>query len=378
MVKQKIEELYFKQSKIWRILLNIVESSRIGSAYLFSGPQGSGKEALAIKFAQFLNCELKSKFCCNKCSSCKRFFRLQHENLNLIFPLPTPKNSNKDNLNFIDSKIIDILIKEIDTKANDIFHKIKMPKSNRILIQSIRNLRKSLYLKNENKGRKIVLIFDSHLLSSGQGESANALLKLLEEPPKYTTFILVSDKPNLLLPTIRSRCQQMNISKFKEDFLLKWLNEKNITKSHIELIAGLCDGNIYQAKFLISQSLDEILLLLSEIIKNISNNKSNEWRDFVQVYSKMANQNYELFSFHFVMLKIWFQSVNRLRKNLKHILHKTSLKLGMKRLIKKFPNADFCSITYEIEKTNLAVSKHLYMPLELTNFLIKVKRHLNK
>ena len=58
-LSKKHRDLYFKQSKIWRILLNIVESSRIGSAYLFSGPQGSGKEALAIKFAQFLNCELK-------------------------------------------------------------------------------------------------------------------------------------------------------------------------------------------------------------------------------------------------------------------------------------------------------------------------------
>ena len=378
MVEQKIEEIYSVQSRVWQVLSKIAISSRIGSSYLFSGPKGSGKEALAIKFSQILNCDIKSNLPCNKCSSCKRFNKLQHENLNLVFPLPTPKKFVKSNLNFIDSNIIDIVAKEINSKAKDLFYKIKIPKSNRILIQSIRKLRTSLYLKSEMNGRKIVLIFDAHLLSSGQGESANALLKLLEEPPKQTTLILVTDNPTLLLPTIRSRCQKVNISKFEDASIINWLKLKEVKEIHIPIITGLSDGNIHQAKFLISQSLDDLLLLLSENIKKISNNNSHEWRDFIQIYSKMANQDYELFSFHFLMLKIWFQSVNRLRKNLEHLLHETPLKLGMERLIKNFPNADYSSITYEIEQTNFAVSQHLYMPLELTNFLIRVKKKLNK
>jgi len=78
------------------------------------------------------------------------------------------------------------------------------------------------------------------------------------------------------------------------------------------------------------------------------------------------------------MLKTWFNSLNRLRKNLDHVLHKTPLKLGMERLIKKFPNADYSSIIFEIERTSLSVPQHFHMPLELTNLLIKIKKKLNK
>ena len=86
------------------------------------------------------------------------------------------------------------------------FHKINVPKARRITIDSIRFLRKSLYLKSQASGRKIVIIFDAHLLTEGGGESANALLKMLEEPPGNTSLILVtSNKSKLPLTIISSR-----------------------------------------------------------------------------------------------------------------------------------------------------------------------------
>ena len=378
MATKKMREIYNAQSRVWNFLSKIVGSSRIGSSYLFSGPEGCGKEAFSIKFFQLLNCEKRVKKPCDNCPSCRRALKLQHEKLNLILPLPTPKKSIKDNSIFIDSKTSDIIQKEISLKARDLFYKIKIQKSNRILIQSIRNLRKSLYLKSNKKGRKVVLIFDAHLLSAGQGESANALLKLLEEPPNQTTLILVTDNSTLLPLTIKSRCQEINFPRLDESFIVNWLKEKGIPHHHIPLIAGLSGGNIYQTEFLISQSLDKLFLELSELVKKISNKSSDAWREFSQTYSKMAIHDYKLFVFHFFMLKVWFSSLNRLRKNLEHVLHKTPLKLGMERLIKKFPNADYSSIIFDIERTNLSVPQHLHMPLVLTNLLIKIKKNLNK
>ena len=175
MVEKEIKDLYFSQSKVWGLLSKINKSKKIGSTYLFSGPQGSGKEAISIKFAQLINCEKQLEFPCYNCPSCKRFACLQHENLNIILPLPTPNNS-KNPKNFIDKKIAEILANEISFKAKDLFHKIKIPRANRILIQSIRNLRSNIYLKSLTSGRKVVLFFDAHILSRGQGESANSLL----------------------------------------------------------------------------------------------------------------------------------------------------------------------------------------------------------
>ena len=377
MVEQEIKDLLFSQSKVWSLLSKINKSKKIGSTYLFSGPEGSGKEAIAIKFAQLINCEQQLEFPCNNCGSCKRFGLLQHENLNIILPLPTPKKSTNPK-NFMDSKVAEIYSNEILHKAEDLFHKIKIPKANRILIQSVRNLRSNIYLKSQPLGRKIIIFFDAHFLSRGQGESGNSLLKLLEEPPNGTTFILITDKSSSLLPTIRSRCQDVNIYKLDQSFMIKWLKRKNIKEPHLLLIAGLSDGNIHHAKFLISQSFEKFLSLLSETINCITNKKPEQWRAFVLNYSKMVTQNIELFSFHFCMLKVWFQGLNRLKMNLAHLLHETSLRNGMDKVNKKFPNADFHEIIFEIEKTRTAPIRQLYMPLELTNLLIRIKKHLEK
>ena len=153
---------------------------------------------------------------------------------------------------------------------------------------------------------------------------------------------------------------------------------KNIKESHLLLIAGLSDGNIHHAKFLISHSFDKFLLSLSETVNVITNKKSEEWRTFVLNYSKMITQDIELFSFHFSMLKIWFQSLNRLKMNLVHLLHETALRKGMDKINKKYPKADIYEIIFEIERTRIAPMSQIYMPLELTNFLIRVKKHLEK
>ena len=135
-----------------------------------------------------MNCEAPNTLPCDRCPSCQRFKQLQHEKLKLVFPLPAPKKKTETEAEF-DSSSLGLVAEAIKKKADDPFYKIQIPKANRILIQSIRDLRKTLYLKSDNPGRKMVLFFDAHLLSAGQGEAANALLKILEEPPGTTTLM---------------------------------------------------------------------------------------------------------------------------------------------------------------------------------------------
>ena len=147
---------------------------------------------------------------------------LQHEKLKIIIPLPTPKTS-KDDYN---SLITDEYIEAINKKSLEPFYKIIIPKSKRILIQSIRHIKKTLYLTQNNSGMNIVVIFDSELLCEGQGESGNARLKILEEPPENTTIILVSDHKKMLFETIISRCQSVNVPPLQDKYILKWLIKK--------------------------------------------------------------------------------------------------------------------------------------------------------
>lgn len=364
------------QPRVWDRLSQIGSSEQLGSAYLFSGPPGCGKEGIAIQFAQLLNCESDSDDSCGNCPSCKRFFRLQHENLKLIFPLPTPKkNTDRENTG-IDQKDLQMVTDAIAQKSGDPFFKMQIPRANRILIQSIRELRKSLYLKSETSGRKMVLIFDAHLLSSGQGEAANALLKLLEEPPENTTIVLVTDYIELLLPTILSRCQRIRFPRLDDSYIQNWFEMKMIKNEDIPYLTGLSRGNLHQARFLISQSVGDLMTLIGGLIKTITQDDPDQWRKFTQTYSKLAKQDQKTFSFHFIILKIWFQSANRFQKNLDDLLHHTSFKPGMERMIKAHPDADFSAVAFALEDAANAIPQNLYMPLVLINLLLHIQKHL--
>ena len=380
MVKKKISRfgLLSSQAKVWEQLKKITVSHRLGSAYLFCGPSGSGKEYIATKFAQMLNCEKQIGSICRNCSSCKRSEILQHENINLVFPLPVMKKKSVDSMDEFEKSNVDVITDNIKKKASNPFHKIQLPNANRILIQSIRLLRRTLYLKTQNVGRKIVLVFDAHLLNSGQGEAANAFLKILEEPPSNTTIILVTDYIELLLPTILSRCQKIAFSKLNNEYLEEWCSINKVKKAHVPLVIGLSEGDVHKAKLLISQPLEKNMSSISLLVKVISEEDPGQWRKLINTYSRYSKQNKSEFYFHFNMLKIWFQAANRLTKNIDHVLHKTSFVEDMKIFIKRNPNADFCSIIYELEKPMEAVKNNYYMPLVLINLLLEIQKHFKQ
>ena len=380
MVKKEISTsgIMSSQKKVWEQLKKIAISNRLGSAYLFYGPSGSGKEYIATKFAQILNCENKTGSICRNCPSCKRSEILQHENINLVFPLPVMKKKSIDSIDEFEKRDIDTITDNIKKKTKDPFHKIQIPNANRILIQSIRVLRRTLYLKTQNTGRKMVLVFDAHLLNSGQGEAANAFLKILEEPPLNTTIILITDYMELLLPTILSRCQKIVFPTLNNEYLEEWCGVNKVKKDQIPFVIGLSEGNVHKAKILISQPIDKTMSSISSLVKVIAEENPGQWRKLVDTYSKYSKQNKSEFYFHFNMLKIWFQAANRLTKNIGHILHKTSFIEDMKIFIKRNPNADYLSIIYELEKPMEAVKKNYYMPLVFINILLQIQKHIKQ
>jgi len=380
MANQKIEtkDIIASQELVWDRLREIQTSNKIGSAYLFSGPPGCGKEGIAIKFSQMLNCEINRDDICDNCPSCVRSSKLQHENVKVLFPLPTPKNSSGNEVAGIDKKDIDLVTNEIQKKSIDPYHKIIIPKANRILIQSIRELRRNLYLKSEASGRKVVLVFDAHLLSVGQGEAANAFLKLLEEPPSNTTIVLVTDHVELLLPTIISRCQRIGFPRLDDRYIGICLQSKIEKKEDLSFFVGLSRGNMHSAYFFISQSIKEITDLIKYLIDSTTKDDTEKWRKFIQDYAKLAKQEKDRFGYHFMLLKIWYQSVNRLQKGIGDPLHDTPFKIGMETFISTYPTAKVLSIVVDLEETVRAIPMNLYMPLVLTNLLLKTQKNLRQ
>lgn len=366
------------QTNVWNRLVKIIESNRIGNAYLFSGPEGCGKEATAISFAAALNCKGEDALC-GICTSCKRFASLQHEHLHIVTPLPRVKDGvdrDTDVLTIIGKNNHELLTDLLRKKGSDPFVKIQLPKSNRILINSIRELRKKLYLKSIDQGVKTVLIFDAHYLSIGDGASANALLKILEEPPSKTTLILVTNHKSLLLPTIQSRCQQIDFPPLPEDIIQSYFESTGISSKESEFYAVLADGNIQRAKYLQKRSVKIILEEMKEQVEAIVNSNSAGWRKFINEMSRLARSDIEEFKYKLFLVQTWFLQTYRIKQNLTAPLAQNGFADSITSFSTLFPGADFSAINSAIEDAINSINKNFYMPLKLTNMLIDIQHHL--
>ncbi len=364
--------LNFAQKEIWSRLVKKAESGNIANAYLFSGPAGTGKEGLALMFAQLINCMSSETEICFKCDSCIRFKSLQHEKLKIIVPLPAPKSNKDDDYQLIS----DDYIEAINKKSIDPFYKIKLPKSKRIIIQSIKHLKKKIYLNQANGGRNIVVIFDSELLCEGQGESGNALLKILEEPPDDTTFILVSDHKKMLFQTIISRCQLVETPIIPDVYILDWFNNQNVEKS--EFLVFLSRGNMHQAKFLLSQPVEKTTSTIERLINLLLQKNSNQWRNFTESYSRLSLKDSKKFEHHFNLISLWFRAANRYRQGLNSGFDKTNLLPQIVDFNEVYPKANIYAIILCLEDVSRSISQNLFMPLILLNMILDIQKNLNE
>ncbi|MEE9572037.1 MAG: hypothetical protein V3W20_03215 [Candidatus Neomarinimicrobiota bacterium] len=366
------------QSVIWDLLEKTIENNKIGNAYLFSGPSGVGKEAMAIEYGAAINREhLKDDKSLAE-ASYTRFKTLQHELLKLIVPLPVGK-TQKNNVNILESlnnADLELLKYNIEQKSINPFHKISLPNATRIRINSIRELRKSLYLKSNDIGRKIVLIFDAHLLNAGQAESANALLKILEEPPPITTLILVTDNKNQLLPTILSRCQHIDFPPLTKETIKNTLLENNIESESAELIAGISQGDLRKALEISKDSIENLIKLIQELSTSVIKEDGKGWRKFVTDKSQVIRKDVSAFEYQIFLLQLWFKSVFRLRIGVSDELQRPELMNFMHQFNQKYPKADLHKIDVLLEDSIEAIGKNLYMSLILTNLLVNIQRHL--
>ena len=374
MVNKKIVsyDIINAQNKIWERLVKKSESGSIANAYLFSGPIGSGKEKLALMFAQLLNCKSSKSKICFHCDSCIRFKSLQHEKLKIITPLPAPK-INKDDYN---SLISDEYIEAIHQKSLDPFYKIMIPKSKRILIQSIRDIKKTIYLNHDNTGRYIVVIFDSELLCEGQGESGNALLKILEEPPENTTIILVSDHKKMLFQTIISRCQSVDVPPLPDEYILKWLMKKKVENA--ELLVSICRGNMHQAKLLSIRPTAKIINTIEKLLNTLIQNNPGQWRNFTDYYSRLCTKDIKEFGYHMNLISIWFMGAIRQRQGLNSGFDNTKLFNQIVSFNETYPKANIYAIILCLEDVLRSVSQNLFMPLILLNMILDIQKNLNE
>ncbi len=217
-------------------LIKSVREGRVPHAQLFTGPTGVGKLQLAIAYAQYLACPNRTETdSCGTCPSCLQYQKLQHPDLHFAFPII--KDDSRDVCDDFAAEWRDIILTQGYFDLED-WHKALGVETKQSMIyekESSEILRK-LSLKAFGDGYKVMIIWQPEKMNA---TCANKLLKLLEEPPEKTLFLLVSEHPEQLLTTILSRVQQIRVPR---------LSESELTDLFGANIAHIANGSYLAAK----------------------------------------------------------------------------------------------------------------------------------
>lgn len=225
--------MYFKdvvgQRAIWRHLMQGVQEERIPHAQLFAGPPGTGKLAMAIVYARYLVCNGKGKSDmfstgpadgpCGHCPSCVKMNKLVHPDVHFMMPLFKKKEGShdKDNYPQSDDFIYEWREALLDNPYMDLNEWLTIAgasnQQGEIFVAQANEIIRKLSLRSSEGGYRVVIVWLPEKMNDA---CANKLLKLIEEPPSETVFILVSNEAERILPTIQSRCQRINFRPIAE------------------------------------------------------------------------------------------------------------------------------------------------------------------
>jgi len=230
-------------------LAGAIATSRFPQATLFTGPPGVGKQRLALWAAQGLLCAAPSQGVpCGECDGCRRARDLTHPDLHWFVPIPRPKAGDADKQVEEARETLGAAIAE--RRENPLWQPPDRMSSHSLA--SVRLLHRMAWVTPFSGERKVFVLGDAERLvvQEASQEAANALLKVLEEPPQDTTLILTAADPEALLPTIRSRLVTLRVSRVTDGDVRRFLStelDPPLAGRALERRTVLAEGSIGRA-----------------------------------------------------------------------------------------------------------------------------------
>lgn len=231
------------QPRAWSILDRSVATGHTASTYLFYGREGLGHWPLAISFAALLNCgdrrpsESTGKLLpCGECASCRQIFGVNSAGLFVVVPI-----MSFDNM----AEAVELTNSALDEKRREPFQILNSPKQTTLPIDMAREIKRHLMLKETSGFKRIVLFYQMEKMLTA---SADALLKLIEEPPADSVILLTAERLEALLPTIQSRAQHIRLDRVPEQAAIEYLAENyKLEPVRAKLLVRLANRNLGQA-----------------------------------------------------------------------------------------------------------------------------------
>ena len=210
------------QEQIKNVLIKMSGNQRIAHALLFMEHPGSGALPLAVAFAQLLNCENpQPDDSCGMCISCKHYQKLSHPDLHFVLPVNSTDNIKKAKTDLFIHKWQQAFLQDPYLSIQDWYDIIGIEKKQGLIAAEESSIIiHKLFLKNFEGKYKVLIMWHADKMNAA---TSNKLLKILEEPPDNTVFILITERYESILPTILSRTQLIKIPQPDTDVLTNYI-----------------------------------------------------------------------------------------------------------------------------------------------------------
>lgn len=302
-------------------LAEMVQHNRLSHALLFLGKEGTGALPLAIAFAQYLVCQKVTQSnlpgpslfgdeiplekimlpdSCGECSSCSKAAALIHPDIHFTFPVVTKKASTPPVSADYISEWREFIAQFPYGNIYDWLQAIGAEnKQGNITANECNEINRMLSLKSFESGYKILILWMPEYL----GKEGNKLLKLIEEPPPNTLFILVAENESAILSTILSRCQLVRVPLLESEEIEKALVERNHTPSpKAKLIGNSSEGNYREALHLYQNADEDFHALLREWLNAIVKNGPVAQVKCIEEIARLGREKQKQFLKHFTHL----------------------------------------------------------------------------
>ena len=289
-------------------LVGMVAEGRLPHALMLCGPEGSGKMALALAFATYLLCERHDGAgdACGECRQCKMAGKWEHPDLHFTFPtikLPSMGPDHKPVSDDFATQWRQMLSAGPYFTMNQWMEMMGGENQQAIITAGESDeLSRKLSLKSSQGGYKVSVIWLPERMNQ---ECANKLLKLIEEPPSMTVFIMVSEEPDKLLDTIRSRTQRIDIKRTDNESIKRALVElRGIGDDTAQRIARMANGNwIKAAEALDADNENELFLdLFQQLMRLAYMRNVKELKRWSEALQPLGREKQKRFLSYFLRL----------------------------------------------------------------------------
>jgi DNA polymerase III subunit delta' len=286
------------QENIKKRLIKSANDSRIAHAQLFVGHEGTGKLALAIAYAQYISCmDKRENDSCGVCKSCHKFEKLIHPDLHFVFPVNETKKSDDDDEKSggkgSDSHIQDwreSILANPYLSESQWYSIIGLENKLGIISTSEGSeVIKKISLKSFEADYKTMIIWLPERMNI---QAANKLLKLIEEPPAKTLFLLISENPTAIISTILSRTQLIKVLPINREEISTALIEKfQLSPEKAQDISRVANGNFQVAQSLaLSDEASPYFDLFRDLMRSCFANNVLKLLDWVNAASSLGRE----------------------------------------------------------------------------------------